>query len=77
LKCSGVVNDNYVHRDERRRGRRIGNFGGLAGPAIVSNVIGGGNIIQFAAVVKLSSCRCSRRTYDTHSMRQAFRTIHN
>jgi NitT/TauT family transport system substrate-binding protein len=53
------------------------NFGGLAGPAIVSNVIGGGDVIQFAAVVKRSSCRCSRRTYDTHSLRQAFRAIHN
>ena len=28
------------------------NFGGLAGPAIVSNVIGGGDVIQIAAVVK-------------------------
>jgi NitT/TauT family transport system substrate-binding protein len=28
------------------------NFGGLAGPAIVSNVISGGDVIQIAAVVK-------------------------
>jgi ABC-type nitrate/sulfonate/bicarbonate transport system substrate-binding protein len=28
------------------------NFGGLAGPAIVSNVINGGDVIQIAAVVK-------------------------
>ena len=28
------------------------NFGGLAGPAIVTNVIGGGDVIQIAAVVK-------------------------
>jgi taurine transport system substrate-binding protein len=28
------------------------NFGGLAGPAIVSNVIGGGDVIQIAATVK-------------------------
>jgi NitT/TauT family transport system substrate-binding protein len=28
------------------------NFGGLAGPAIVSNVIGGGDVIQIAALVK-------------------------
>ena len=28
------------------------NFGGLAGPAVVSNVIGGGDVIQIAAIVK-------------------------
>ncbi len=28
------------------------NFGGLAGPAVVSNVISGGDVIQIAAIVK-------------------------
>ena len=37
------------------------NFGGLAGPAIVSNVISGGDVIQIAAIVKHSQYRCMPR----------------
>jgi hypothetical protein len=64
LACSGVVGD-YVDGDERRR------------PAIVSNVIGGDDVIQIAAVVKTFTVPMFSAHYDIHSKRPAFRTIHN
>ena len=36
------------------------NFAGLAGPAVVSNVLSGGDVIQVAAVVRRSRFPCTR-----------------